>query len=158
MFTQSSVAQEADALTSFGAWSIFKDDVACWAASAATEVNIKSDAINEDNVMMYVSFFQTQSVPQISFLIDTGLADSMIADAGGVRADFFSDGEGNYFATDSERDLLFAMLRSQQLALSSPASSTPIVTFSLDAFKDAYNHLAEICEFKQSDFFDSDVT
>jgi hypothetical protein len=150
--------EEVDAITSFGAWSVFKDDVACWAASSAEEVNIDSDTINEEDLVMYVSFFYRQPVPEISFLGGNTLGDSAIATVGAVQADFFSDEDGSYFAVDSERTLLFAMLEAQQVDLSSRVSTKPMVAFSLEGFKEAYNSLARMCEFKPADFADGDVT
>lgn len=157
LLAPSVIAQEADAITSFGVWSIFKDDVACWAASSAEEVNTGSGVPSEESVTIYVSFFRKQPVPEISFLFGEGRGDTMIANVGGVQADFFSDEDGTYFAAERERDLLFAFLKSRQLALSPPSASQPTVTFSLEGFKDAYNHLAKICEFKHADFTDGVV-
>lgn len=149
---------EADAIVSFGDWSVFKDDVACWAASSAEEINSDSDGINEEDVAMYVSFFRKQPVPEISFFLGGHVEDNMTAEVSEVRADFFSNQYGVYFAAESERDLIFALLDSRQLALSPASSSKPMATFSLEGFREAYNSLARICEFKHVDFTDGDVT
>lgn len=150
--------QDADAIVSFGAWSVFKDSVTCWAASSAEEVNTGPEADDDGSVMVYVSFFRKQPVPEISFALDDCCGDKVIADVGGVRADFVYDEDGIYFPAENERDLLFAFLASRQLSVYRPRSSQPVVTFSLMGFKGAYNHLANICEFKHADFTDGDVT
>ena len=77
---------------------------------------------------------------------------------GYAQADFISDDEGYYFPVEDDRDLLFALLGSQQLALSVPETSETVATFSLDGFKDAYNHLSKMCDFTHVDFMEGGVT
>ncbi|MHA7852522.1 hypothetical protein [Roseovarius sp.] len=152
------MAQEVDGIASFGSWSIFKDDVACWAASAAEEVTVGHDKVNAEAILANVAFFRKQPFPEISFMVGGILGEKFTVEAGGIRAQVVLDDDVTYFTEDKEVDLLFAFLRSSNLVLLRPNSEQPAVTFSLDGFQDAYNLLAKTCEFKHADFAFDDVT
>lgn len=154
----SAISQEADAIISFGLWSVFEDEVACWAASEVDEINSDFGALDLEKAMMFVSFFHQQPVPEVSFALGDCCEELLVAHLGDAQADFLSDDEGYYFPVEDDRDLLFALLGSRQLALSTPNASEPVVTFSLDGFKDAYNHLSKMCDFTHVDFMEGGVT
>ena len=68
---QPSASKDAIATTSFEDWSVFEDEVACWAASEAFQ-EPGADTSSEQH-LMFVTFFYGVQIPEISFKLEVAV-------------------------------------------------------------------------------------
>ena len=141
---QPAVSQDAIATTSFKDWSVFEDEVACWAASEAFQ-EPGVDTSSEQH-LMFVTFFYGVQIPEISFNVGSCCGTSAYARSNNNTLPLFYEDE-NYFPTDSEIDFLLQILRGEKLELLAKESNEVFLWFSLLGFREAYNYLAKTCEF-----------
>ena len=141
---QPSASQDAIATTSFEDWSVFEDEVACWAASEAFQ-EPGADTSSEQH-LMFVTFFYGVQIPEISFNVGSCCGTSAYSRSNNNTLPLFYEDE-NYFPTDSEIDFLLQILRGEKLELLAKESNEVFLWFSLLGFREAYNYLAKTCEF-----------
>lgn len=141
---QPSVSQDAIATTSFEDWSVFEDEVACWAASEAFQEPGVDTSLEQH--LMFVTFFYGVQIPEISFNVGSCCGASAYARSNNNTLPLFYEDE-NYFPTDSEIDFLLQILRGEKLELLAKENNEVFLWFSLLGFREAYNHLAKTCEF-----------
>lgn len=143
-FTQPSEAQEATASASFEDWSVFEDEVACWAASEAFEEPKESTA--QEERLMFVTFFYGSQTPEISFNVGSCCEKTAYARINEHTLSLTYDDE-TYFPAVNEIDFLLQALRSEKLEIVDTETNEIFLWFSLIGFREAYNHLARTCNF-----------
>lgn len=142
--TQPSEAQEATASASFEDWSVFEDEVACWAASEAFEEPKESTA--QEERLMFVTFFYGSQTPEISFNVGSCCGKTAYARINEHTLSLIYDDE-TYFPAVNEIDFLLQALRSDRLEIVDTETNEIYLWFSLNGFREAYNHLARTCNF-----------
>lgn len=133
---------ESDAIASYGQWSVFKDEEMCWVATYTDIVETSGETSVNLDPFAFVSFQEDSMQPVISFELEEFVAPDMTVKIGGREADLVL-ADGALF-TDNDTELLFQMLENDIMLVSNDETS---VVFNLDRLRDAYNHVAEICDF-----------
>ena len=132
----------ADAIASYGDWSVFKDEEMCWVATD-TDIVETSDKASVNLTPFAFLFFQEGSMqPVISFELEELVRPDMIAEVGGKAVDLVL-ADGTLF-TDNDTELLFQMLQGGMMVVGDDEN---YAAFSLYGLRDAYNHVAKICDF-----------
>jgi hypothetical protein len=142
---QPSFSQVATASASFEDWSVFSDEVACWAASEAYET--PETSAGGDGKLMFVTFFYGSQTPEISFNVGKCCGTSAYARANELNLPLIYEDE-HYFPAVNEIDFLLHMLRGERLEIVDQETDHFNLWFSLFGFRDAYNHLAKTCDFR----------
>jgi hypothetical protein len=133
---------EADAIASYGHWSVFKDEEMCWVATYTDIVETSGETSVNLDPFAFVSFQEGSMQPVISFELEELVAPDMTAKVGGREVDLVL-ADGALF-TDNDTELLFQMLENDILLISNDET---LVAFNLYRLRDAYNHVAKICDF-----------
>jgi hypothetical protein len=139
-------AQEAEVIVSFEEWEVAKDDVACWISADASFV--ADDDIRLPNAIMSVAFFFGNHSPEISFStpgcceVDVSAhTESYVMPLTFYEYTHFSQRVG-------ELDFLLNLLQSSYVDIKTDVNDERIMSFSLAGFRDAYNEISSICEFR----------
>jgi hypothetical protein len=142
-------AQEAEVIVSFEEWEVAKDDVACWISAEASFV--ADDDIRLPNAIMSVAFFYGNHNPEISFSTPgcCGVDVSAHTESYVMPLTFY---EYTHFSQrNGELDFLLNLLKSSYVDIKTDVNDERIMSFSLAGFRDAYNEISRICEFRSLD-------
>lgn len=132
-----------DAIEIYGEWSVFKDEQACWIASDAAVVNGIENNHADEQAVAFLAFHYGSMEPEITFALGNINLDNTTLKVSDRSYVLFNDGEILYTKYE-DLDLLRTMLGANELSISGNNQSR---VFYLKGFKQAYNHVARICNF-----------
>jgi len=143
-FGHASFAEDIAALTEFGAWGVFKDDGACWITANADQAG---DFIAEDQ-FAFVSFFYGDHIPEISFYTPDCCDGDVSAHSNDYKMPLFYFKDTLFPEEKDELDFLMSLLRSDSVEIVDDSLGARVMSFPLIGFRDAYNEVSQICEFR----------
>lgn len=142
--SHTAIAQTHESIAEFKAWGVFKDEGVCW---ISTNPTFTKDLEAADRYA-HVSFFYGRHIPEISFYTPgcCGLTVSARTQSYKMPLKYRVD---TYFsAKRDETNFLLSLLRSSTVEIVDDSSGERILSFSLAGFKEAYNQVSKICDFR----------
>lgn len=128
----------------FQEWAFFKEESACWIATAATFVEKPFDLSNDN--FMYISFFDGVPHPQLSFnLADTAVGKSLFISQDIAFELMYL--EGTFFPVDGDVSLVMRLLKEDKISIINQDQQSTYAEFSLRGFVEAYNEAGRSCNF-----------
>ena len=144
IFSNVSVAEDFEAISSHDAWSVFKDEGACWVSANA---DFAGDFVAEDQ-FAFVSFFYGEQTPEISFNAPDCCDGEVSAHSKDYVMPLFYFAGTLFPVEKDELDFLMSLLRSKSVEIIDDSSGTQFMSFPLSGFRAAYNEVSRICEFR----------
>ncbi len=143
-FVTSPSAEDYESIADFEAWGVFKDEGACWITANADQAG---DFIAEDQ-FAFVSFFYGNHVPEISFYTSDCCDGDVSAHSDDYKMPLFYYEDTLFPAEKDELDFLISLLRSDSVEIVDDSSGIRLMSFPLLGFREAYNEVSRICEFR----------
>jgi hypothetical protein len=140
----SSSAEDYASISDFEAWGMFRDDGACWIATNADQAG---DFVAEDQ-FAFVSFFYGDQIPEISFNAPDCCDDDVSAHSKDYVMPLFYFEDTLFPVEKDEVDFLMSLLRSDSVEIVDDSSGIRLMSFPLLGFREAYNEVSRICEFR----------
>jgi hypothetical protein len=144
VFCNVSVAEDFEAINSHDAWGVFKDEGACWVSANA---DFAGDFVAEDQ-LAFVSFFYGEQTPEISFNTPDCCDDYVSAHSKYYVMPLFYFEDTLFPVEKDELDFLMSLLRSDSVEIVDDSSGIRLMSFPLLGFREAYNEVSRICEFR----------
>jgi hypothetical protein len=139
-----SAAEEYEPINTYDAWGVFKDERACWIATNADQAG---DLVAEDQ-FAFVSFFYGDQIPEISFNAPDCCDDDVSAHSKDYVMPLFYFEDTLFPAEKDELDFLMSLLLSDSVEIVDDSSGIRLMSFPLLGFREAYNEVSRICEFR----------
>lgn len=143
-FSHTAIAQTYDSIAEFEDWGVFKDAGACWIAT--NPIHFKASEAVES--FAFVSFFYGSHIPEISFYTPGCCGGQVSAQTSGYTMPLNYKKDTYFSAGKDETNFLLSLLRSSTVEIVDNSSGKPILSFSLAGFKEAYNQVSKICDFR----------